>query len=119
MKPEARWQDLANVVLGVLLFLSPFILGYYGTPGMAVGHAFILGLVVTVVSLMAVYRFHVVEEWINLALGVWLIIAPFILGFATLMPALWTHVVLGLLIGGDALWTMLDTTHKPQMPTPV
>jgi hypothetical protein len=116
MKPETRWQDLVHVLLGILLFLSPFIMGYYGTEGMATGHAFTLGLVVTVVGLMAVYRFHVVEEWINLVLGVWLIFAPFILGFATLMPALWTHVILGLLIGGDAVWIML---HKPpQMPTP-
>jgi hypothetical protein len=48
--------------------------------------------------------------WLNVIAGVLLVIAPFALGYYTLSNiAMYEAVVVGLLIGGIALWSALDT----------
>ena len=44
------------------------------------------------------------QDWLNVAAGVWLIASPWVLGFAVNATALLTFVVLGVLIGGAALF---------------
>lgn len=34
----------------------------------------------------------------------WLIAAPFVLGFSSQAGPLWNHIVIGLVVAGDALW---------------
>jgi hypothetical protein len=40
------------------------------------------------------------QEWVNLALGVWIFIAPWVLGFATggYVAAAWDHWIIGALV---------------------
>lgn len=48
--------------------------------------------------------------WLNVIAGVLLVIAPFALGYYTLSDiAMYEAVAVGLLIGGIALWSALDT----------
>lgn len=105
---DRRWQDLVMLVLGVWLFLSPFILQYADAAVMAAWNSYILGVGVVLFAGAALYRPQLWEEWVNLALGMWLIVAPFVLGFDTHALATWNHIIAGLLIGGDALWSILQ-----------
>lgn len=114
MKLERRWQDWANVAFGLWLIVSPFVLGYMDTETQAATHSYAIGVAVVVFALAALYRFYRWEEGVNLALGLWLIAAPFVLGFSTVMPAVWNHIVMGILIGADALSVLLQ---KPRMHT--
>lgn len=109
---RARWQDWVNLVLGVWLILAPlFGLAVAGSAAAWNGH--IVGAVVAVFALWALAQPRRWEEWINLVCGVWLIIAPFALGFGASPGAMWNHIIVGLLVGGDALGAM----SRPQ-PTP-
>jgi hypothetical protein len=45
---------------------------------------------------------------VNLAVGVWLIISPLVLGFSNETGAMWNHIIVGLVVAGDALWVMLQ-----------
>lgn len=36
--------------------------------------------------------------WIFVLAGIWLIIAPFILGYSTLPQALWNDIILGIIV---------------------
>lgn len=38
-------------------------------------------------------------NWFNLVLGVWLVIAPFVLGYSNKPAALWNDIILGLAVG--------------------
>lgn len=114
MKLERRWQDWANVVLGIWLIVSPFVLGYAETGTLAAPHSYAIGIAVAVFALAALYRFYRWEEGVNLVLGLWLVAAPFVLNFSNVEPALWNHVVVGILIGVDALSVLLQ---KPQVRT--
>lgn len=48
---------------------------------------------------------------INLILGIWFIISPYILGY-TATAAKWNQVVVGIIIGLLAIWRMLAPTQR-------
>ena len=121
---SARWRDWAMLALAVYLFLSPWILGFtVGAPvegvaaaegfTVAAWHAWILGLVIGVLALWAAFQFAEWHDWANGVLGVWLVASPWILSFAALPAALWSHVVVGLLIVALAAWELWDVRHHP------
>ena len=112
MVQNARWQDRVNLWLGIWFFVSPVVLGTYapGSIGIAVWHTFFMSVLVIAISVSALEHFHVLEEWGNLALGLWLIVAPFLLGFSHETLALWNHVIVGSLLVIDAIWVMANVS---------
>jgi len=97
-----KWQDWANLVLGLWLVLSPWILGFSGTSS-ATWNAVLLGLAVGLLSLLRLQGGPLWEEGANVVLGVWLILSPWILGFSGEAGATWNAVIVGLLVGLLAL----------------
>jgi hypothetical protein len=102
-KAVDQFQDWINLVLAVVLFVSPWAFGFAGETG-AAWNAWICGIVIAVLAVLALVKFAEWEEWIAAALGVWLIISPWVLGFAAMATALWTHIVLGVVIAALAVW---------------
>lgn len=102
---KRQWQDWVNLILGVWLIISPWVMNY-NDAYMAAGNSFIMGVAVVVVSLTALISPQVWEEWINLLLAAFLIISPLTVGFTHQTTAVWNVVVLGLLIGADAVWAL-------------
>jgi hypothetical protein len=89
--------DMANLGIGVILFVSPWVLGYTAKVA-ASWNAWILGIMIGLLALAAIMAFERWEEWINLSLGIWVILAPWALGFSAVTAAMWTHLVLGALV---------------------
>jgi len=100
-----RWQDWAELVLGVWLFFSPWLLSYSDVTGAAT-NAHIIGAAIVVLSLIELYTWERWEEWINLVLGVWLIISPWVLGFSIVGRPTQNMVVLGILMIVLPLWAV-------------
>lgn len=100
-----RWQDWAMPLLGAWLFLSPFWMNAYASiSSVAAWNAYVLGVLVVALAWGALTRPQRWEEWLNLALGIWLIIAPFLLGFfVSESGAAWNQIIVGLLVGADAI----------------
>lgn len=105
-----NWQDWANLVLAIWLFISPWVLNF-GAGGANAGaggsatpaadaswNAWVLGVIVFLVALSAIGRMQLWQEWINLVLGIWVFIAPWVLGFAGLGNAAWDHWIVGALV---------------------
>jgi hypothetical protein len=69
--------DVYNVILGSFLFVSPWLFAFGS--GSAREGAFAAGAVVVLVSMLAIAAFAEWEEWINLAIGCWLLASPFVL----------------------------------------
>ncbi len=105
-------QDWVNLVLAVLLFLSPWVLGYSGQQE-AAWNAWISAVVIAALAIGALSAFQEWEEWLNLVVGLWVAVAPWILGFAATVTAMWTHVVLGLLVAAAAAWEIWEIRHQP------
>lgn len=104
--------DIANLVAGLGLLLSPWYLGYAGQTG-AAWNAWIVGVAITVIAGAALFAFHRVEEWMNLALGAWSVIAPWALGFAVLPAATWVNVIAGLVVAALAIAGLWFTHNRP------
>jgi hypothetical protein len=98
--------DAAQLVAGLVLFAAPWVLGFTDTQA-AAWNAWIVGAVIALVALGALTMFNRYEEWANLALGLWAVIAPWALGFAA-GAAMWTHLAVGVVVAalaGSRLWT--------------
>ena len=78
-----KWQDWASFVLGLWLAISPWAAGY-ADHEVATAHAIIVGLVLALGShFECVACDDMPMEWLNLAVGVWLVGAPFTLDLGT------------------------------------
>ena len=72
--------DLYNLLLAVILFGAPAYLAHAGrTADLDLG---LTAAAIIVLSIAAMIAFSVWEEWINMALGLWLVVSPWVLGFA-------------------------------------
>ncbi|MFL5098111.1 MAG: SPW repeat protein [Xanthobacteraceae bacterium] len=73
--PPKQWEDWCDWGLGIWLMLSPWVLLFeYDTP--ATRNAVIAGFLVVAAEALTLSMFQVWEEWINVALGAWLIVSP-------------------------------------------
>lgn len=103
-------QDWANVILAACLFVSPWVIGF-AADMMPSWNAWIVGVIIGAMALAAISTFAEWEEWANLVLGLWLIVSPWILGFAANVNAMWTSIILGLLVAAVSIWAVWDIHH--------
>jgi hypothetical protein len=97
MKAWSRWQDWVSLVLGVLLFISPWVFAFaQGSSALDAWIVGVIGVILALVALGALAAATTVEV-ISVILGVWLFISPWVLGFSTLSGAAWTAWIIGIL----------------------
>jgi hypothetical protein len=94
---ERNVQDWINLVCAALLFISPWTLRFSGDL-IAARTAWVGGIVIGAMAIAALVQFAEWEEWVALVVGVLVVISPWVLGFAAVHAALWTCVVLGLIV---------------------
>ena len=97
------WQDSLNLLLGAVLFLSPWLFGF-APEQTAASNAYVVGAIVAVMALAALFAFQAWEEWVSGVLGVWLVISPWVLGFSGHATAMYTHVLIGIAAIVLAVW---------------
>jgi len=89
--------NVTNVVLGAVLFVSPWLLGF-DHEVWAATNARLSGGVVVLMALLALVRTHDWEEWLNAIVGLWIMGAPWLLWFDDVASARWSHVIIGFCI---------------------
>lgn len=110
---RAGYQDWVTLVCAVLLFISPWILTFSGDV-MATRAAWITGVVVAIFAIAALVQFAEWEEWVSGLLGVWMIVAPWIVGFSAVGMAVAAFVILGVVVvlaAASELWQV----HHPHV----
>ena len=103
---NAKYCDVANLILGALLFVSPWLFAF--DAGSPTQNAIISGIVIAVLSIAALTNFAIWEEWLNLIVGLWVVVSPWLLGFQA-TTAMSVHVIVGLIVAALAaveLWIM-------------
>lgn len=92
-----KWGSTLNLLLGVWLLFSPWALHLTGA---AISNYVIFGIIAIVVascSLVVADHNHV-PAWINLVVGIWTFISPWVLGYAGNGVALWNGIAVGILM---------------------
>ena len=104
-------QDAGKFLLALWLFVSPWMMNYTQIH-LAVWNGDIVGIIVAVFSLAAMFKFTSWEEWINIIAGFWLIASPWVLDYTALMPgtsslpATANHLAVGLAVVILSLWEL-------------
>jgi len=123
---DLRWQDWSNLVLGLWVFASPWVLqlatatnaGASGAPtsNVATWNLAAIGIAIAALAAMALFAFQAWEEWTNLTLGAWLFASPWALGFGSSTLLLWNAVIVGTLVVGLAGWALALPQDSSQGP---
>lgn len=104
-----RGSSLVNVLLGVWIIISPFALGLHAPK--AVWSNVVTG---ALVGILAIIRWGYGQpgwSWLNLFLGIWLVISPFVLVLSGL--AMWNDVILGIIVAAFALTNTYSKASTP------
>ena len=110
--PPKQWEDWCGWALGIWLALSPWILRFE-FDHTATRNAVIVGFLVILVEAVTLSAFKVWEEWVNAALGAWLVISPWMLAVSSTAAKV-NFVGVGALIVALALYEIWeDGRHRP------
>jgi len=101
-----RWQDWVSLLLGLWLFISPWVRQYPDEFPSATWNAYILGAAIVVCAALAMSMPKIWEEGVNFVLGVWLIVSPWVLGFSSYRNVTTSTVIVGVLVAVLATWSM-------------
>src|SRR5579863_8207558 len=110
--------DLYNLLLGVVLFASPWFFAHASrTAGFDL---WLSSAAIIIVSIAAMIAYSTWEEWINLALGLWLVVSPWLLGFPH-TRAMHFAIGIGAAISFFALvllWLRYEAAHRDEISAP-
>lgn len=114
------WQDWVNYFLGLWVFGSPWFIEHAmisaergsGTRGML--NLWVVGLVMVLLTTFAINGviIRIWAERIVFALGAWLLLSPWIIGFTATVPLMWNSVICGALIFVFAGWGLVDGRRR-------
>ncbi len=105
---------------GLWEIAAPFVFGATATTAF-LWDALIVGAVLVVLGAWAALSNQEGTDrgldWLNAILGVWLIVAPFVLGYTGITAALWNDVVVGIVVAALGAWAAvaLGQRQHPQM----
>lgn len=117
-----HWQDPLNLVLGIWMIVSPWALAYQDETN-AMQNALFVGVLVAALAAIELFKVQAWEEWTNFALGIWLAMSPWLLGFSGIVLATYNALIVGIAIAALALWALGTDkdiggwwTHHPTAP---
>ncbi len=119
------FADFVNLALGVFLFLSPWIFGF--TSDLGWHTSWIAGTAISIIAISSIwdlvaflptFDFFETEEWLILAIGLWLAACPWPLGFHSDTMATEVHFSVGMLVSTIAAVELWVLRHKPPLEGP-
>jgi hypothetical protein len=110
---QVRTASGLNILAGLWLILAPFVLGFSSLGG-AMWNSLILGAAIAGLAIIRVINPLSLAglSWWNFVFGIWLLLSPFIIGFAGVESPTWNTVVVGVFVLAMAGWSALATQGK-------
>ena len=102
---KAHWQDWATTIVGIALFVTPWVLG--AKSASVAWNFWIVGAVIILLALFETAAFDKVVEWAITALATWMVLSPHLLGFSAEPPA-FSATIGGLIIVAFSGWAIGD-----------
>jgi hypothetical protein len=100
-----RWQDQLILVLGLWLIVSPWALAY-PAGSLQMTNAIVSGLILAVLSAFELYKTYFWAVVVNLLVGIWVVISPWVLRIADTRTVMWNELIVGIAVVVLALWEM-------------
>lgn len=96
------------MVAALLLTASPWLAGFSHDATIA-GNAVLCGLLILSFALAALLQLRDWRSWMSLTPGVWVLLSPWILDFATHVAATAVHMIIGLVVSLLAVIDLCNT----------
>ena len=110
MMSQMRTASGLDIIAGIWLIISSWVLSYasHTTP---FWNDVIIGAVIAVIALIRFFGAWRASwlSWINVVLGIWLIISPWVLGYTGIHAAAWNNVILGIIVIVLSWWSAMST----------
>ena len=108
--------DFYNLFLALVLFVSPWLFALQNATAKL--DLWISSAIIAVISLGAIAAYANWEEWAILLLGLWLVVSPWVVGFAHTRAM---HFSIGIgaavaFLAALELWLRYDAVHSDQAP---
>ena len=100
-----RWQDQVILLLGIWLVVSPWVFGYPGGSPAAL-NAFIAGAVMAILAAFDLYKTYVWAVLLNIVIGAWVAVSPWLVGIAADRGMTWSMAVVGIATIVLGLWEL-------------
>ncbi|MGO4355185.1 SPW repeat protein [Rhizobium sp. RAF36] len=94
-KNPSKALEATNITTAICLACAALM---FTEVPVAAWNAVVCGAMILTISIKALNSYGERAEWLNLSLGCWAALSPFVLGFSSSMAATWTHVVLGAIV---------------------
>lgn len=101
-----RWVDWVNVILGLWLMASPWLLPVTAGDRTATWVSWSVGVGIVTLACFAMYKPAIWASVVGILFGVWLMASPWMLELANLSPAATNALIVGALVIGYAAWAM-------------
>jgi len=105
-RAQYRWQDILNLMLGIGVGISPWLLGYAETLQAATWNAVIVGVAIVVLAAIDIDVPAQWEEWTIVALGAWLAVSTYVFGLIEFRVAAMVTIGAALAIVVLGLWAL-------------
>jgi len=102
-----RWQDWFNLLLGAWFFASPWLMNYASELPKAAWNAWVAGAGIVLFAAVAYMMPKAWEEAVNILLGAWVAVSPWVLGFTANKDVTTNSIVIGSLVTLLAIWAMV------------
>jgi hypothetical protein len=106
----AGMASFLNMLAGAWLIISPFVLDFRLVP-VPMWNTLIAGVIVAASAAARAYLPHraVGLSWLDVVLGIWLIVSPFALGYTRISAAMGNAIILGVVVALLGLWSAVMT----------
>lgn len=102
-----------NMVAGLWLVISPAVFG--STSSASTWNHALVGILLTCLAAARYFNASMPAwlSWINVVLGAWIFLSPWLFGYVDTPRLLWSNMLIGLLIMALGTWSALVTKVRP------
>lgn len=99
-----------NLLAGIWLIIAPFLLGYSDQASPLWNDIIVGVLIAAMAGARVAGAFRAPSlSWVNVILGGWLIIAPFLLGYSDDANPLWNDIIVGIVVVLFGIWSAVSS----------
>jgi hypothetical protein len=109
IRVSRNWQDWCSLLLGIWVCVSPGLL-QFTDDSIATRNIAGVGFLIILAEVFTFSALRELEEWINLALGAWLIASPFLLDMTSFVAKA-DAMISGLLVVLLSLYEIWDSSR--------
>jgi SPW repeat len=102
---KQHWQDGISFLAGFWIFFAPWIIGSRGG-ALAIGDHIVVGILLILFAINGLAEFRRWKEWVNIVLGAWMLISPWLLHFSGLTALTWNAVISGVVVIICSCWAL-------------